>query len=344
MLLVNKEIVGSLNELGNSIQERFKTSNTELHALVKAAYQQNRWFTPANIEYALQSVVHSFLNEEKLERWLSLYQLKDATPPVKIGIVMAGNIPLVGFHDLLSVIVTGNDALIKLSSKDNILLPFLLRELFMFSPELKRKIEITERLNHADAIIATGSNNTSRYFEYYFNRFPKILRRNRGSVAILSGKEKKDDFLNLGTDIFRYFGLGCRNVSKIFVPEKYSFNDFFGGIIGFADIINHNKYKNNYDYNRTLLLMSGTPFLTNDFLILRENTSVSSPVATLHFERYSSGADLQKKIAAQQNDIQCIVGDGYIPFGKSQEPELWDYADNTDVIRFMQTLTVDSPC
>ncbi len=344
MLSVNKEIIESLSKLGDSIQQQLQTQNSELQDSVNAAYQQNKWFTPVNVEYALQSAVHSFLKKEKLERWLLEYELKHGASPMKVGIIMAGNIPLVGLHDLLSVIVTGNKALIKLSSKDNILLPFLMKELLKINPELVNKIEITDRLNHVNAIIATGSNNTSRYFEYYFNRFPKILRRNRGSVAVLSGNETKGDLLNLGTDIFRYFGLGCRNVSKLFVPEGYSFDDFFSGICGFGDVVYHNKYKNNYDYNRTLLLMNKTPFLTNDFLILQENTPVSSPVATLYYEKYSSKEDLQNKIASAQNDIQCIVGENYVPFGKSQEPELWDYADNTDTVRFILSQKADLVC
>lgn len=335
MLLVNKDIISSLNDLGNSVQQQLNTTDHELQSLMHTAYQQNQWFTPANIEYALQSVTVSFLNEDKLEKWLSGYALKPTGSPLKVGIIMAGNIPLVGLHDLLSVIVTGNKALVKLSSKDSTLLPFLIEKLIKVNPTLKDRIEITDKLNHADAIIATGSNNTSRYFEYYFNRFPKIIRRNRGSVAVLSGNETKDDFLNLGIDIFRYFGLGCRNVSKLFIPEDYLFDDFFIGISGFGDIIYHHKYKNNYDYNRTLLLMNKTPFLTNDFLILQENNSVSSPVATLYYEKYSSKEDLQNKLAAAQNDIQCIVGKDYTPFGKSQEPELWDYADNIDVVNFI---------
>lgn len=331
-------LIESLSDLGISLEQQLKVQDSKLHTTIQNAYGANRWFTPENIEHSLYSITHAFLERENLNKWLSRYNLKERTQPARIGIIMAGNIPLVGFHDLLSVIVTGNIAAIKLSSKDNILLPFIIEELFNSNPELKNRIEVADKLNHVDAIIATGSNNSSRYFDYYFSRFPKIIRRNRGSVAVLTGKEKKGDLFHLGTDIFRYFGLGCRNVSKLFVPDGYSFDNLFSELAPFSDIIFHSKYKNNYDYNRTLLLMNKTPFLTNDFLIVKEDVAVSSPVATLHYEYYSSEKDLQNKLSVQQNNIQCIVGEKNISFGKTQEPQLWDYADDVDTVQFILSL------
>lgn len=331
-------LIESLSDLRISLEQQLKVQDSKLHTTIQNAYGANRWFTPENIEYSLHSITHTFLERENLNKWLSQYNLKERMQLARIGIIMAGNIPLVGFHDLLSVIVTGNIAAIKLSSKDNILLPFIIEELFNSNPELKNRIEITDKLNHADAIIATGSNNSSRYFDYYFSRFPKIIRHNRGSVAVLTGKEKKGDLFHLGTDIFRYFGLGCRNVSKLFVPDGYSFDNLFSELAPFSDIIFHSKYKNNYDYNRTLLLMNKTPFLTNDFLIVKEDVAVSSPVATLHYEYYSSEKDLQNKFSIQQNNIQCIVGEKNISFGKTQEPKLWDYADDVDTVQFILSL------
>ena len=256
---------------------------------------------------------------------------------------MAGNIPLVGFHDFLCVLLSGNKVLAKLSSNDNLILPFLSKILLEQNPELKAYINFTEeKLENFDAVIATGSNNTSRYFEYYFGKYPNIIRKNRNSVAVLTGNETHEELALLGQDIFRYFGLGCRNVSKLFVPEGYNFDAFYTSIFEFQDIINQNKYANNYDYNKAVYLMSNMNILDNGFLILKEDESFASPIACLFFEHYKDQSSLKEKLQLQEENIQCIVSNGWfedeIPFGKTQIPALMDYADSVDTLQFLLNL------
>jgi hypothetical protein len=253
---------------------------------------------------------------------------------------MAGNIPLVGFHDFLSVLLTGHKVVAKLSSNDKHLLPFLAKYLEVIEPEFKGCINFTEhKLENFDAVIATGSNNTARYFEYYFRNKPAIIRKNRNAVAILNGDEAKIQLEALSNDIFRYYGLGCRNVSKLFVPKGYNFDLFFNAIYKWHPIIQETKYANNYDYNKAVYLMSQFDMLENGFLMLKEDESYASPIATLFYEFYDSKIDLEKKLKAERDKIQCIVSKGFtsqeIAFGKTQHPQLWDYADNVDTVEFL---------
>ncbi|MFC5045832.1 acyl-CoA reductase [Aquimarina hainanensis] len=306
--------------------------------LIHAASHHNGWFTPDNVIFSL-SQWSKALQKEQLTNWISAYKLEEK-PPKKIGLILAGNIPLVGFHDFLSVLISGNDAIIKLSSDDTKLLPFLASYLIAVEPRFKEKISFTEeKLQSFDAIIATGSNNTARYFEHYFNKVPNIIRKNRNSVAILTGKETPEQLNALGEDIFRYFGLGCRSVSKLFVPEGYDFDTFFKATFQYNDIINGAKYANNYDYNKAVYLMSNYTLLENGFLMLKEDSSYSSPIATLFYEKYKSLEELDKKLTADQDKIQCIVSayldKKHIAFGQTQSPQLDDYADGVDVIEFL---------
>jgi hypothetical protein len=281
------------------------------------------------------------LSRDKLEKWLSAYPIEMPANPKTVGIVMAGNIPMVGFHDLLSVMVSGHNALIKLSSKDHVLLTWLLKKLFGLDEDWKNRITVSDLLRGMDAVIATGSNNSSRYFEYYFAKYPHIVRRNRGSVAVLTGDESEDDLKRLGFDMLSYFGLGCRNVSKLLVPEGYSFDFLFESIMPFRYVIDHNKYKNNYDYNRTLLLMNKEPHLANEFLMLREDDRIVSPVAMVHYETYKTEDELNKILLKDEQNIQCVAGSDFIPFGKTQSPELWDYADGVDTMKFLLGMNDD---
>ncbi len=325
------EILGHLSPILNELDEDFGKA-------VESAYQHNKWFTKPNTLLAIKNIREQFLEEKKLERWLSGYDLK-VCKPVNVGIVMAGNIPLVGFHDFLCVFMSDHKAIIKLSSKDHILFPFILKALLEIEPALAEYISVSEIIKGMDAVIATGSNNSSRYFEYYFGKYPHIIRKNRSSVAVLSGDESQQDLESLGTDIFTYFGLGCRNVSKLYVPAGYSFELFFQAVEKFrTEMTDHNKYKNNYDYNRVLLLMNHTPFLTNDFMILTEDRSLTSPVATLHYEFYSDETDLHKKLEVSRDNIQCIAGNDFLPFGTTQSPGLMDYADGVDTMEFLTQL------
>ncbi len=336
----NSRLIQNLSKLADYIL----SFPNDLKEKMTEAFYKNNWFTIENQEIMLRAIASDYLQKEKLESWISNYEFKNTTSK-KIGLVMAGNIPLVGFHDLLCVWLNGNIGLVKLSSKDEVLLPFLVQQLEMISSSFIGKTIFVERLNDADAIIATGSNNSARYFEYYFKDKPHIIRSSRSSVAVLNGNETSTEILDLGKDIFRYFGLGCRNVSKLFLPEGFDPTTIFKGLEFYSEIVQHNKYKNNFDYNCTILLMNKTPHFANEFLILQEKQQVASRVATLHYEFYNSEKDLQEKLLKSKNEIQCIVGarlqkehNIFIPFGKSQEPALNDFADKIDTMKFLCSL------
>jgi len=305
---------------------------------IKIAQENNSWFTNDNILYAFESWSNSLILSS-FNYWLSKYNFKDIEPK-KIAIIMAGNIPLVGFHDFISVLISGHNLIVKQSSNDKHLLPLISKYLEHVNPELKHKVEFTEdKLEHFDAVIATGSSNTAKYFKYYFKDKPSIIRKNRNSVAILNGKETHEQLKSLSEDIFRYYGLGCRNVSKLFVPENFDFNPFFEAIYDWHPIINEAKYANNYDYNKAVYLMSEFEMIENGFLMLKEDYSYSSPIATLFYESYKNIDSLKEKLNSESDKIQCIVSNGFskkeIDFGKTQKPQLWDYADGIDTVDFL---------
>ena len=306
------------------------------------AEQQNSWFTRANVIFAFKSWSEA-LSKNNVQQWLSQYQLPQTTSPKKILIIMAGNLPLVGFHDLLCVLVAGHKAIVKLSSDDGVLLPYLITEIRTFAPEWAEAVAFTDdKVTEFDAVIATGSDNTARYFEYYFGKKPHIIRKNRHSVAVLTGEETPEELQNLGKDIFLYYGLGCRSVSKLFVPQGYDFDLLFQAIYPYKDIIEEQKYTNNYDYNKAVYLMSLYKLLENGFLLLKEDEHYGSPIATLFYEYYTNKEVLKKKLATDREKIQCVVGhnfiDGEIPFGQTQSPKLWDYADGVNILTFLLNL------
>lgn len=311
-----------------------------LENLIHTAQHHNGWYTPEQVFFAVQSWANA-LTPENLDQWLSRYDFAEKSPKT-VALILAGNIPLVGFHDFLSVVISGHKALVKLSSNDQQLLPFLAKYLVAVAPKLNDFIEFTDgKLGHFDAVIATGSNNTARYFEYYFRDKPGIIRKNRNSVAVLTGKETREDLVRLGEDIFRYFGLGCRNVSKLFVPKGYDFKDFFEAMFAYGDIIHYEKYANNYDYNKAVFLMSRFNILDNGFLTIKEDTAYGSPISSVFYEYYDDLSDVTKRIETDRDQIQCIVSgviDYSVPFGKTQQPELWDYADDVDTIKFLQEI------
>jgi hypothetical protein len=252
---------------------------------------------------------------------------------------MAGNIPMVGFHDLLCVLVSGNKAVVKYSSDDDRLLPGVLSMLFLFAPELSGRVEVKpDRIGDVDAVIATGSNNSARYFEHYFGHLPRIIRKNRNAVAILTGDESEDELKGIGEDIFRYFGLGCRNVSKLYLHKDFDLDRFFGAVYDWHPIGDHSKYANNYDYHKALWLMDGADLVENGFLLLKEDKLLSSPVASLYYERFGDTEQLGYQLKALDQEIQCIVGHGHIPFGKAQQPRIADYADGVDTMKFLTEL------
>ncbi len=312
-------------------------------ALIPLSQSHNGWFTQEEVLFAIASWSEA-LRKENLNKWLAPYSL-NPDKPLTIALILAGNVPLVGFHDFISVLLSGHKALVKLSSNDQKLLPFLAQYLIAVEPGLRDYIQFTEgKLENFDAVIATGSNNTARYFEYYFKDKPAIIRKNRNSVAILDGNESAADIHALGTDIFRYFGLGCRNVSKLFVPEGYDFKTFFEGIFGHSDIIHYEKYANNYDYNKAVFLMSNYKLLDNGFITLKEDTSYASPISSIFYEFYNDEKALANRLENDADQLQCIVGNKdfcSVPFGETQKPALWDYADNVDTIAFLQNLNTE---
>jgi hypothetical protein len=345
--------IENLVELGRRLQ-----SSAQLEEKIESAQWKNPWFVPAFTHYAFNAIISDMLNEQKLSEWISRPHPKPLSEgeglkaltayPLKpidktIGLIFAGNVPLVGFHDFLCAYVCGCRMKIKLSSKDEELFPFVLNLLAEIDPQLNQRVEIVERLSDFDAVIATGSNNTNRYFEYYFRNYPKILRKNRNSVAILTGEESPDDLAKLADDIFLYFGLGCRSVSKIYVPTGYDLKILFPCFSKYSWLHQHGKYLNNYDYNRTLYLMNKTPHLANEFIMVTENPSIPSPIATLHYESWHDKEVLVSNLKHHSSEIQCIVTlnpeawplSSCVPIGQSQHPELWDYADGVDTMAFL---------
>lgn len=328
--------INAFSVLGNRISSLHKTEREQLY---QQASLINGWFTPASVQTALNGIA-LFLNKETLQIWTSRYPAPSSEKLV--GIAMAGNIPLVGFHDLLSVLISGHRALIKLSSQDA-LIEVMIKWLVEIEPAFGDKITLAERLNAAEVMIATGSDNTSRYFEYYFRNKPNIIRKNRSSCAIIMGEEPTATLTELGKDVFTYFGLGCRNVAKVFVPEEYSFNGLLDAWAPYNDIINHHKYANNYDYQKSILLVNQTPFFDNGFVLLTESSNLVSPISVLFYERYLDQEDLQQKLQSHADKLQCVVSAngwyaGSVPFGKAQQPEVWDYADDVDTMKFLTVL------
>lgn len=306
--------------------------------LILLSQSHNGWYTPEQVYFAVQSWAQA-LTKDNLDQWLSKYSINE-TNPKTVGLVLAGNIPLVGFHDFLSVLISGHRVVVKTSSNDQLLLPFLAKYILAAAPEIQHFITFTEgKLEYFDAVIATGSNNTARYFEYYFKNQPSIIRKSRNSVAVLNGNESKDDLEALGEDIFRYFGLGCRNVSKLFVPKNYNFDAFFEGIFKYQDVIHYERYANNYDYNKAVFLMSNFKLLDNEFLTIKEDPSYASPISSVFYEFYDTLDEVQTRLHNDKDQIQCIVSNDLIgnsiAFGQTQKPNLWDYADDVDTIAFL---------
>ncbi|MDR9449085.1 MAG: acyl-CoA reductase [Psychroflexus sp.] len=325
------------NQPGNANEsQKFQA----LNELIKRAGQKNPWFTQDFVGNALHAWQKA-LQQEKIDKWLSDYNFPDE-PTHKIGIVAAGNIPLVGLHDLICAFISGQNLLIKQSKKDQILLP-VFAQLLLKNDE-HQHIEFTEdQLKNFDAVIATGSNNTSRYFEYYFRQYPSVIRHNRNSVAVLSGDESDDELNLLADDIMMYFGLGCRNVAKIYIKSDFDFDRLFKALLKYQNLINHHQYASNYEYNKAVYLMSDVKLLDNGMILFKEDDSFSSPIACLNYEYYTSKEELTYKLNSQKNNIQCVVGHkdyinlADVKFGETQIPALWNYADNINTLNFLQT-------
>lgn len=334
------ERIAALQQLG----EYITGNGPGLQDVVERTARSNPWFTPENQYAALQAIARQFLDPAKLEKWVTAYPQLGNGNPAKVALVLAGNLPLVGFHDWLCVFIAGHNAQIKLSEKDPYLLPHLLGELGNLYPPAADMVELVDRLAGFDAVIATGSNNSARYFEHYFGKYPHIIRKNRNAVAVLTGEESVDELRLLGNDIFQYFGLGCRNISKIYVPRDYNFEPLLETLHEYREIILHHKYKHNYDYNYALFLINKTPFKMNGCLLLTESDAIPSRIAALNYGFYDNLKELDQELQNRSEEIQCVcagapVGQiAVIPFGQSQEPALWDYADGVDTLAFLEAL------
>ena len=309
--------------------------------LIALSQSHNNWFTPDNVHFSISSWSEA-LTENNINQWLSAYSFTEKEPK-NVGLILAGNIPLVGFHDFLSVLISGNNVLVKTSSKDDYLIKFLTKYLIALDNRFNEKITFVEgKLENFDAVIATGSNNTARYFEYYLKNKPSIIRKSRNSVAVLTGNETPEEMTLLSEDVFRYFGLGCRNVSKIFVPKNYNFDAFFNGMYAQKDVIYYEKYANNYDYNKAVFLMSNFQLLDNEFLTIKEDISHASPISSVFYEYYEDINEIKTRLNQDSEIIQCVVSNGIIEnsvyFGNTQKPNLWDYADNVDTLDFLNKL------
>ncbi len=324
-------------ELLVELSKYFKENGEEWQAVKAKAAIHNGWFIPQFIDLAMENIVSAFLEKEKLQQWAAHYHLDDNIGGKNIGLVMAGNIPLVGFHDLLCVFISGHRQTIKLSSKDDVLLKHIVEKLVEWDITVQHYISFAEMLKGCDAYIATGSNNSARYFEQYFSRYPHIIRRNRTAVAVLTGKETAGELNSLSDDIHLYFGLGCRNVTKLFVPSGYDFVPLLKAFDRYKYFGDHHKYKNNYDYQLSIALLNNVFYMTNGSVLLLENTAIFSAISVLNYSFYE---DREALIATlkKDEDIQCIVGQGEIPFGQAQSPRLMDYADGVDTMQFLLAL------
>lgn len=329
-------------EISHAVSQVFQDlgkASEERSNYLQKAKAKNAWFSIENLEYCLNHW-SKLLTASNLESWAGRYT--DVHSPKKIGIVMAGNVPMVGWHDLLSVIISGHSAVVKLSSDDEVLIPFIVEKLKQVEPGFDDRIEFVERIKNVDAVIATGSNNSARYFEQYFGHLPNIIRKNRSSMAIIDGTESPEQLFALGEDIYRYFGLGCRNVSCIAIPSDYNLSTLLYPLEPYVTVMDHHKYANNYTYHKAIWLMDNLPHYDNGFMCFRKEKALHAPLSTMNYWRYESRVELQDYIAQNKNDLQCIVGinteHAEVQPGQSQFPKLDDYADKVDVMAFLQEL------
>lgn len=335
-----EERIEAFSKLGKILRDSLSGKTTKyshnIEQMIESQHLKNPWFTPENVKLAIKSIA-GVLTPEKLKKWTDAYPyLHKDLPPINIGVIMAGNIPLVGFHDFLSVLISGNNIIARTSSKDKDLLKFLGEVLSDINEKFRARMIFTDgTLREFDAVIATGSDNSSRYFEYYFGKYPHIIRKNRSSIAFINGMESDAELVALGIDVFSYFGLGCRNVSKLYIPEGYDPERFTQYWNSYEILRNHSGYANNYDFNKAVFLVNREKFIDTGYLLIKENEGLASPVAVLHYSFYKSYKHFLETISLSGEKLQCITGYGFIPFGNAQLPELWDYADGIDTLEFI---------
>lgn len=331
--------ISAFAELGHRLREGLEGKGEfagQLGTVIDNQHINNPWFTPDNVRMAVGAIAGA-LTKSGLEQWTSAYpHLQTEVKPMTVAVIMAGNIPAVGFHDMLSVLISGNNLLAKTSARDTDLINLFSEILCHINGQFRGKISVTDaQVTGFDAVIATGSDNSARYFEYYFGKYPSIIRRNRNSLAILEGNETDKELEDLGKDVFSYFGLGCRNVSKVYVPRGYDMERMIRSWEKFGAVISHSKYAGNYDFNKAVYLVNKEPFLDTGHLLIKKDSRLSSPVAVLYWDDYSSRDELAVQTEALQKKIQCIAGYNYLPFGTTQYPDLWDYADGVDTLLFL---------
>lgn len=335
-------------ELGQFLSDHlnnrgFESDHASLHQEFDALMQQipyrNPWFTPVNLHKSIAGIT-AMLQEQALDAWLKQYNIPDVIKePCQIGVVMAGNIPMVGFHDLLCVLLSGHQLRAKLSTDDNLLLPFMAKVLDRFMPGFAERVSFeSNTIKGAHAYIATGSDNSSRYFEHYFGAYPNIIRRNRTSIAVMDGTETADELEGLADDVFSYFGMGCRNVTQILIPKDYPISRLFDAFAKYNHLADHHKYINNYDYRKSVALLNKTAHYDNGFLLMFENDALFSPIAAINYVYYANTGYIKSLIESKLDKIQCVTGHGYIPFGKAQMPDVSDYADGIDTMQFLLSL------
>ncbi len=328
-----QERIAIITKLGKYILE----NGAEWQIAKEQAYQKNGWFTPEFTQNAALQIAQNFLTKESLSKWIAHYHIDDNITPKNVGIVMAGNIPMVGFHDMLAVFISGHYQTIKLSSKDDVLIKHLVKFLYKEDVEIQNHISFAEMLKGCDAYLATGGSNAAKSFTEYFGKYPSIIRKNKTSVAVLTGIETADQLKELSNDIHLYFGLGCRNVTKLYVPKNYDFVPLLQSFKEFKWFADHHKYKNNYDYQLSIVLLNNIFYMTNEATLLIENKAIFSPISQVFYEFYNDEKLLQKNLK-ENPEIQCIVGNNYVAFGASQKPDLFTYADGMDTMEFLLTL------
>lgn len=330
------DILNALYYTGKVLGDR---SDAELVLAMHKAYTANQWFTPENIGLAVDYWSKK-LTPESLQQWIDREQITDNPHPKTVGIIAAGNIPLVGLHDIISVLITGNKVVVKPSSEDEELIKFFADTLIQADAEMAGYIQTAERIEKLDAVIATGSNNTARYFEYYFGKYPNVIRKNRNSIAVLTGNESPETMTKIAGDITGYFGKGCRNVTQVWLPKGFDIVKFIDNTLPYGDLINHNKYANNYVYHRALLLMNMDAHLDNGFMLFREDEKIYAPIGTVNYAFYDHLDDMKAFVAEHAEEIQCVVSEAdlgnVIAPGETQNPALWDYADGVNTIEFLK--------
>lgn len=338
-MLSLKERIGLVVEAGKSLKNH--ESNELILAAMNMAGSENQWFTANNIKKSIDSITEKYTAEEKLNKWIERYQVPENTEPKVLGLLLAGNIPFVGIHDVIAGFITGHYLKLKFSDKDTYLMKMFVKLITDQNPQAKIYFEEVERMNDIDLVIATGSNNTARYFDYYFGKKPNIIRKNRVSVAVLDPKTSMDELKHLGEDVFSYFGLGCRNVSKLYLPKGYRIEKIMEAFEDWKDWVMHNKYKNNFDYNYAIYLLNKVKFFTNGSLITLEDEGLYSRISCLHFSYYENKSDIINTLKTHENELQCVVSNVELEgvktykFGETQAPELWDYADGIDTMDFL---------